>query len=77
MRAAERGFLLLSSHLGDEERKPMTGPQLRTLAGRMQNMRKPDADRELELTDIIGLGYGHETAERILGLLSEERKLDA
>ena len=77
MRAAERGFLLLSSHLGDAERKPMTGPQLRTLACRMQEMEKPGVDRELELADIIGLGYGYEMAERILGLLSEERRLDA
>ena len=77
MRAAERGFLLLSSHLGDAERRPLTGPQLRTLACRMQEMEKPGVDRELETADIIGLGYGYEMAERILRLLSEERQLDA
>lgn len=77
MRAAERGFLLLSSHLGDAERKPLTGPQLRTLARRMQEMDRPETDRDLEIADLTALGYGHEMAERILGLLSEERRLDA
>ena len=77
MRAAERGFLLLSSHLGDAERKPLTGPQLRTLARRMQAQEKPDADRELEPADLIAMGYGYEMAERIISLLSEERLLDA
>ena len=55
----------------------MTGPQLRTLARRMQETEQPRADRELKIADIVGLGYGYEMAERILGLLSEERRLDA
>lgn len=77
MRAAERGFLLLSSHLGDADRKPLTVPQFRTLALRMQEMEKPDSDRDLETTDLIALGYGYEMAERIMTLLSQERLLDA
>lgn len=76
MRAAERGFLLLSSHLGDVERKPLTAPQLRTLARRMGTLDRPDTDRELETADLMAIGYGVQMAERILGLLSEERLLD-
>lgn len=76
MRAVERGFLLLSSHLGDPERKPLTGPQLRTLAARVQQLEKREADRNLEARDLMVLGYNHEMAERIVSLLSQERLLD-
>ena len=76
MRAAERGFLLLSSHLGDGERKPLTAPQLRTLARRVQAIEMPDVDRELDVADLIAMGYGREMAERIVWLLSQERLLD-
>lgn len=72
MKAAERGFLLLSSHLGDPERKPLTVPQLRTLARRIQASERVAADRELEPADLSALGYTREMAERIVALLSEE-----
>ena len=52
MRPAERGFLLLSSHLGDPERKPLTLSQLRTLTERMRIMQKPSEERELCADDI-------------------------
>ena len=77
MRGAERGFLLLSSHLGDPERKPLTVAQLRTLARRMQALEREDSDRNLEPADLMAIGYGYEMAEHIVFLLSEERKLDA
>lgn len=76
MRAAERGFLLLNSHLGDADRRPLTGPQLRTLAHRMQEMDRPTEDRTLVPSDLIALGYSHEMAEHIVDLLSGERHLD-
>lgn len=76
MTAGERGFLLLSSHLGDAERRPLTGPQLRTLALRIQALKRPNTDRDLESADLIAMGYGAEMAERIICLLSEERLLD-
>lgn len=76
MKAVERGFLLLSSHLGDAERKPLTVPQLRTLARRMQAAERPEGDRNLIPADLTALGYNHEMAERILILLSEDRRLN-
>lgn len=76
MTAAERGFLLLSSHLGDADRKPLTTPQLRTLADRMRGMEKPEAGRDLNEKDLAALGYGPEMARRILQLLDEEDVLD-
>lgn len=76
MTGAERGFLLLSSHLGELRRKPLTTAQLRTLAERMTGMEKPFEDRDLEPADLKKLGYGSEMANRIVGLLKEEDVLD-
>lgn len=76
MRAAERGFLLLTSHLGDPQRKPLTASQFRSLTERMASVETPAEDRELEVRDLLALGYGAEMAERIVKLLSEEERLD-
>lgn len=76
MRAAERGFLLLASHLGDPERKPLTVSQLRTLADRIKNAEIPVEDRDLNEHDLIRLGYGAEYARRVINLLDQEDVLD-
>lgn len=71
MNAREEGFLLLSSTLGNPERKILTTAQLRTLAMRMATMPRPETDRELTAEDLYAIGYGPEMAERILSLLEE------
>ena len=76
MTGAERGFLLLSSHLGDASRHPLTTAQLRTLARRMQSAERPDEDRELIPADLMALGYDRKMAEQITLLLSQERLLN-
>lgn len=76
MNPREKGFLLLGSHLGDPDRKPLTPVQLRTLAQRVQAMEKPAENRELTQKDLISLGYGQEMATRILSLLGQEDVLD-
>ena len=76
MTGAERGFLLLSSHLGDAARHPLTTAQLRTLARRMQSAERPDEDRELIPADLMALGYDRKMAEQITLLLSQERLLN-
>lgn len=76
MTGAERGFLLLTSKLGNPERKVLSAPQLRVLGQRMQNMQQPAEERELTAEDLISLGYGEEMARRILALLDEEKVLD-
>jgi len=73
----ERGFLLLSSHLGDPARRVLTTAQLRELAYRIQRADMPREDRELTQTDLVRLGYGREMAKRILELLEEEEQLNA
>lgn len=76
MTPREKGFLLLSSNLGNPERKPLTTAQLRTLSQRATQMARPEADRDLELTDLLALGYDAQMARRILALLDEEDLLD-
>lgn len=76
MKQAERGFLLLSSCLGDPDRRPLTTAQLRVLAERSWRMRAPDRERELEAEDLMALGYGRQQAERILALLAQEDVLE-
>lgn len=77
MNRRERGFLLLTSHLGDPERKVLTVPQLRTLALRMRDMAQPMEERELTQSDLLQLGCDRELAARIIALLEQEELLDA
>lgn len=72
MTGAEKGFLLLSSCLGDPDRRPLSTAQLRVLADRSWRMTKPEEGRDLELQDLTALGYGRDMAQRILELLSQE-----
>lgn len=76
MRGPERGFLLLSSCLGDPDRKPLTTAQLRTLADRSWQLDAPTEERELQEADLMALGYSRDMAARIIGLLSQEAVLD-
>ena len=76
MNNKERGFLLLTGHLGNPERKPLTVAQFRTLAERALQMEKPLEARELQESDLIALGYDRPTAQRVCVLLSEEELLD-
>jgi len=75
LRAAERGFLLLSSHLGDPQRKPLTAAQLRNLTMRMQTMEREEENRELTVSDLKAMGYSSDAANHIISLLAEERIL--
>ena len=72
----EAGFLLLTSHLGKPDRRALTTAQLRNLGERMKAMTAPSEDRELELGDLVALGYGYDMAERILALLEEGELLE-
>lgn len=75
MNGKERGFLLLTSSLGDPERKPLTASQFRTLASRAVQMEKPEQSRELTEEDVVSLGYDQQTAFRIISLLAGKNAL--
>ena len=75
MTGPEQGFLLLTSNLGDPDRKPLTVAQFRNLAKRVQAGEKKISPRELEITDLVNLGYEQEMAARIFALLSGTKQL--
>lgn len=77
MNGRERGFLLLTSHLGDPERRVLTTAQLRNLAVRMRTAQIDREDRELSEQDLLDLDYSREAARQILLLLSQEQLLDS
>lgn len=76
MNPRERGFLLLTSLLGDPERKVLTVAQMRGLSQRVTQRSDHAKLRDLTAEDLLSLGYGREFAERILDLLSQEAELD-
>lgn len=69
------GFLLLGSHLGNPQRKPLTTAQLRQLALRIRNLGPFEREGELCAKDLIAMGYSGEAAEHIVSLLGEEALL--
>lgn len=76
MNPREKGFLLLTSQLGNPERKPLSVAQFRTLAARAREMKAPMDNRHMRLSDLTELGYSEEMARRILQLLSHRELLE-
>ena len=76
MNPREAGFLLLTSFLGNPQRKPLTVAQFRNLAKRMAVSAAPEnGQREVEVDDFLALGYNRMEAQRIVALLSETELL--
>ena len=72
----QRGFLLLTSDLGDPGRKPLTVAQFRELMRRWEQLPSQEPDRDVEERDFLSLGYGQGFARHIVELLEEEQRLD-
>ena len=75
MTGPEQGFLLMTSQLGDPNRKPLTVAQFRNLAKRVTDADREVSSRDLEMEDLLALGYDAFMAERIYGLLSGTNQL--
>ncbi len=75
MNAREQGFLLLTSHFGDLQRKVLTVPQLRILAKSVSMSDLGIKDGEVGAEDLMDLGYTRDSAQRIVELLSETERL--
>ena len=71
MNAREQGFLLLTSNLGDPNRRPLTTAQARALAQRVATAPRIEEDRQLESRDLTAMGYSLEMAEHIVSLLDD------
>lgn len=76
MNPREQGFLLLTSQLGDPERKPLSVAQFRQLAFRAANMEPASGTRQLNIADLQKLGYDKTQALRILNLLESKIQLN-
>ena len=76
MTPREEGFLLLTSHFGNPDRKPLTVAQLRNLSFRVRAMTVSAPDRQITAEDLIGIGYSRERALHILCLLEERDLLE-
>lgn len=75
MTGAEKGFLLLTSRLGDPGRKPLTVAQFRELTRRVKTMTSREALRDIDILDLTSIGYAESFARHILALLQDEQLL--
>ena len=75
MNPREQGFLLLTSQLGDPDRRPLTDAQLRLLTERMGFIHRNGEERPLCPEDLMVLGYGQEMANRIVSLMGDMESL--
>lgn len=75
MTGPEQGFLLLTSQLGDQQRKPLTVAQFRNLAKRALDAKREVTVRDLETADLLSMGYDEAMAQRIVGLLAGTNQL--
>ena len=76
MTSPEKGFLLLTSHLGDPERRPLTPVQLRQLTRLVAASEGSSEDRTLTAEDLTGIGCSGELARRVVSLLEDTAVLD-
>ena len=76
MNGREKGFLLLTSHMGDPMRKVLTVAQFRVLAQAVAGSQIPHAQGEVGEQDLMALGFNRLSAQRILQLLSEKDRLE-
>ena len=76
MTPREKGFLLLTSHLGNPQRPVLTTAQLRVLVERMRQSECTQPEREVTSADLSRLGYNREMSQRIARLLEEGQLLE-
>lgn len=76
MNPREKGFLLLSSRLGDPDRRPLSAYQLHMLAERVrESPARESGDRRMEFSDLMEMGLDRSWASRILILMEDEALL--
>ncbi len=76
MNAREEGFLLLSSQLGDAQRKPLTAAQLRPLIAALETAECFAKPRLVTAQELMLLGLDRASAERAPELLQQPGALE-
>jgi len=76
LKGGEYGFLLLTSHLGNPHRKPLTVAQFRELLHRAGAVSFQDPERDMDARDFVAMGYGVHQARHMVELLNERELLD-
>ena len=66
---------MLTSTLGDPDRRPLTIAQFRNLARRAQTASRDLSSRDIEVIDFEEMGYDRNAAEHMYGLLSGGNQL--
>lgn len=77
MTAREEGFLLLTSHLGDIGRKPLTFRQFRELIIRSMNYPALHGASAVTMEDMAQMGFRQDMAERTVALFAEKDRMKA
>ena len=77
MNPRECGFLLLSSKLGDPDRKPLTTAQLRLIAQRAALLQPGEDGEQLNISHLLSIGIEKGLAEHVLLLLKDTLQLQA
>ena len=77
MNSRELGFLLLTSHLGDPRRHPLSVAQLRELERCVLRSEHSFDDRDLLPEDLVALGCHEEIATKVVSLLDDLPLLQA
>ena len=75
MTGAEYGFLLLTSQLGNPDRKPLTVAQFRELFMRSEQLERKEGTQSIAAEELVSMGYGVQMAEHIVELLADEMLL--
>lgn len=75
MTAREQGFLLLTSSLGDPDRKPLSVSQFRTLILRSKRLPELRNASTVTMEDMAAMGYNAAMAERVVRLFGERERL--
>ncbi len=75
MTTREQGFLLLTSSLGDPQRKSLSLHQFRTLILRSKKYPKLRNASTVTLEDMAAMGYDRKMAERVVHLFSQREQM--
>lgn len=77
MNEKSNGYLLLSSHLGDPNRRPLSTAQLRLVAQMAEYLPQEEQSADLTMAHLLNAGVEKHLAEHTLELLEDELQLRA